>query len=289
MQGLYRMNKKYLYGLSVQEPVVVETPPISRTDSNIFTPLLELHPPAPQPRKSYCSRLTHVVVNYIKMHPFIFIIEILIVGALCYFLEMMMGGICVFKHGRMNIQDYSQTSYFPLGEELRMSTVFTRESQLLPSNRALDNFCTYGKEFGDICHLYLNPDKENMSALIVTLHLMNSEDEIRDEAPVYKNVKFLYIDATAGNETAQTEVNPEVVPYKYFELRDQRALYRIRLDSLAPSTYYVFGVSFFREDTATTTTRYFRFKSLPAAENPLHLQVTSNRLENNEKVTLKLD
>ncbi len=111
MQALYRMNKKYLYGLSVHqpvvEPVVVETPPISRTDSNIYTPLLNLeaHPPAPQPRKNYCSRLTHVVVNYIKMHPFIFLIEILIVGALCYFLEMMMGGICVFKHGRMNIQD----------------------------------------------------------------------------------------------------------------------------------------------------------------------------------------
>lgn len=73
-----------------------------------------------------------------------------------------------------------------------MSTVFTRESQLLASNRALDNFCTYGKEFGDICHLYVNPNKANISDLIVTLHLMNSEDTIREEAPIYQNIKFSY-------------------------------------------------------------------------------------------------
>lgn len=66
-----------------------------------------------------------------------------------------------------------------------MSTVFTRESQLLPSNRALDNFCTYGKEFGDICHLYANPDKGNISDLIFTLHLMNSKELVREEAPLY--------------------------------------------------------------------------------------------------------
>jgi len=49
------------------------------------------------------------------MHPFIFTVEILLVCGLSYFVEMMMGGICIFKHGRMNIQTYSQHSYFLLG------------------------------------------------------------------------------------------------------------------------------------------------------------------------------
>lgn len=42
MQGLYRMNKKYLYGLNVHRVTVVVEPetPLARPESTIYTPLL---------------------------------------------------------------------------------------------------------------------------------------------------------------------------------------------------------------------------------------------------------
>lgn len=67
-----------------------------------------------------------MIVIYIKEHPVRFAIEVLIVALLSYLVEHVTGGICLFKHGRMNIQHFSQHFYFLVGTHLRMSTEFTR-------------------------------------------------------------------------------------------------------------------------------------------------------------------
>ncbi len=60
------------------------------------------------------------------------------------------------------------------GSDLSMSTEFSRQSGWLPGNQAGDSLCTYGAEKQDICHVYMNPDKESIMDLILTVHLMES-------------------------------------------------------------------------------------------------------------------
>lgn len=78
------------------------------------------------------------------------------------------------------------------------------------------------------------------------------------------------------------------MPYEYYELRDQRALYRLKLTNLNADTNYIIGVSFFRVDTNETTERFFKFKTLPADSSPLIISVTSNRLDSEDQETLRL-
>lgn len=70
--------------------------------------------------------MLQVIMLYIKDRPYKFTFEILVVGLLSYFVELMAGGICLFKHGKMNIQNINQQFYFLAGTSLRMSTEFTR-------------------------------------------------------------------------------------------------------------------------------------------------------------------
>lgn len=211
MQGLYRMNKQYLYDLKVNTKaapaLILPSSPLSRVDSiSIYTPLLRPDPIGTSPgtphneergRKNYCSKVTQVITGYVRVHPIRFVFEILIVGLISYLVEHMTGGICLFKHGKMNIQHYTQHFYFLAGQELRMSTAFTRESALLPMNRAGNNLCTYGDEMGDICHLYINPDKQNLSNIFITLHLMNTLGNSLERAPEYDSVHFFYDEETS--------------------------------------------------------------------------------------------
>lgn len=116
MQGLYRMNKKYLYELKITQS--------QQVGGTLYTPLLNT--PHNKRRKNYCKKLWHVVASYVRVHPIRFTFEILVVGLLSYLVEHMAGSICLFKHGRLNIQHYSEHFYFLAGSELRMSTEFTR-------------------------------------------------------------------------------------------------------------------------------------------------------------------
>jgi hypothetical protein len=55
----------------------------------------------------YWAKLWQVVWIYIKEHPVRFIIEVIVFSVLSYFVDHVTGGVCLFKHGRLNIQDIS--------------------------------------------------------------------------------------------------------------------------------------------------------------------------------------
>lgn len=64
-----------------------------------------------------------VVKEYLKDHPVIFLMQLLVIIALSVSIEYMAGGICVFRHGKMNIEDFTEQSYFLLaGSSLKIST-----------------------------------------------------------------------------------------------------------------------------------------------------------------------
>ena len=85
-----------------------------------------------------------------------------------------------------------------------MSTQYTRQTDWLPGNQAGDSLCTYGAEKQDICHVYLNPDKEDMARLIATIHLMESGRDIDDESTfVFSQVQFQYgLKSNASNQNS---------------------------------------------------------------------------------------
>lgn len=80
------------------------------------------------------------------------------------------------------------------GSELRMSTELTREQDWLPGNTAGDSLCSFDATFSDICHVYLNPDKQNFKDnMILTVHFMESGRHIDSESNiVISNVSFYY-------------------------------------------------------------------------------------------------
>ena len=85
--------------------------------------------------------------EYIKTHPIVFAMQLLLLIALSISIEAIAGGICIFRHGKMNIEDFTEQSYFLLaGSSLRISTEFTRQTGWLPGNQAGDSLCTYGAE-----------------------------------------------------------------------------------------------------------------------------------------------
>jgi hypothetical protein len=107
----------------------VEQVPEHQNDQNvsIFTPLLheghQFQAPSLPRSKGYCQNLKKVVKEYLKEHPVIFLLQILVIVALSVSIEYMAGGICVFRHGKMNIEDFTEQSYFLLaGSSLRIST-----------------------------------------------------------------------------------------------------------------------------------------------------------------------
>jgi hypothetical protein len=107
----------------------VEEVPESQNDPNVslFTPLLiDGHQPQTPslPRsRGYCQTLKKVVKEYLKEHPVIFLLQLLVIIALSVSIEYMAGRICVFRHGKMNIEDFTEQSYFLLaGSSLRIST-----------------------------------------------------------------------------------------------------------------------------------------------------------------------
>jgi hypothetical protein len=93
-QALYRMNKQYLYDIRV-------TPQIGE----LQTPLLQS---SSHKKQGYFRKLLSVVLVYIRTHPYRFTLEVVLVGVLSYMMEHVTGGICLFKHGRLNIQDITQ-------------------------------------------------------------------------------------------------------------------------------------------------------------------------------------
>lgn len=133
-------------------------------------------------------------MDHIAQKPIVFIVQLLFIIGLSASIEIMAGGICIFKHGKMNIQEFTEQTYLILaGSDLSMSTEFSRQSGWLPGNNAGDSLCTYGSERQDICHVYLNPDKTNISNLILSVHLMESGRHIDDLSTyVFNNVSFEY-------------------------------------------------------------------------------------------------
>jgi hypothetical protein len=107
----------------------VEQVPDHPNDPNVslFTPLLhdahQLRAPSLPRSRGYCQNLKKVVKEYLKEHPVIFLMQLLVIIALSVSIEYMAGGICVFRHGKMNIEDFTEQSYFLLaGSSLRIST-----------------------------------------------------------------------------------------------------------------------------------------------------------------------
>jgi hypothetical protein len=138
--------------------------------------------------------MKQVITTYVKEHPIKFVLEVLIVALLSYWVEAVTGGICLFKYGKINIQDISEQFYFMAGTDLRLSTEFLRQSALLPLNEVGNNMCTYDSD--DICHLYLNPDKTNISNMFVTVHFMNNEEQTMEYEPKYDKVLLKTPDGT---------------------------------------------------------------------------------------------
>ena len=80
------------------------------------------------------------------------------------------------------------------GSELRLSTEFTRQSDFLPGNTAGDSLCSFNASYSDICHVYINPDRNNVSSnIILSVHFMESGRHIDSKSDVvFTNVSFEY-------------------------------------------------------------------------------------------------
>lgn len=101
-------------------------------------------------------------------------------------------------------------------------------------NRVGNNLCSFGEEMGDICHLYLNPDKDNIKDMFLTMHLMERMKQ-REDVPNYANVTIRYVsNSDQKNWTAQANL----VEYEYFEERDQRTIFRAHIRDLLPNVSY---------------------------------------------------
>lgn len=162
-----------------------------------------------------------------------------------------------------------------------MSTEFTRESALLPMNRVGNNLCSFDESKGDICHVYLNPDKNNISNIFISIHLMERGEKVFTEAPDYSDVVVEY---GIENQLSQC-VTTESVPYEYFEERDQRMLFRVLIKNLMPNQTYRFSISF-KKGIETTKISGFNFKSLPTTN--FSLMIASNRLETADRLMVSL-
>jgi hypothetical protein len=64
-------------------------------------------------------------------------------------------------------------------------------------NRVGNNLCSFNAKRGDICHLYLNPDKIRLQDMWVTVHLMERGIKQLDTAPNYQDVTISYWNETA--------------------------------------------------------------------------------------------
>jgi hypothetical protein len=80
------------------------------------------------------------------------------------------------------------------GSDLRLSTKFTRQYDWLPGNTAGDSFCTFDTINEDVCHAYLNPDKNDFkNSMIFTVHLMESGRHIDSESMIkFSNINMYY-------------------------------------------------------------------------------------------------
>lgn len=59
-------------------------------------------------------------------------------------------------------------------------------------NRQGNNLCSFLEEECDICHVYINPNKEDIGEMWVTMHLMNRGVKELEEAPGYREVSVGY-------------------------------------------------------------------------------------------------
>lgn len=226
---IYQMNKKYLYDLKISKSDTLHLQQYTSASpspthsmiqkQHLYTPLLhnDLHAPSAVnlPQRNYCKKLTQVIVAYIKQKPIRFILEITLIIVLSLTAQIFAGGICFFKHGKLNIQGFTQQFYMLAGSQLRMSTEFTREQDWLPGNTAGDSLCSFNASFNDICHVYLNPDKLNFKdTMIITVHLMESGRHIDSESNIVISNVSIYYDTEVSNQTDLTLYKNEVKPSK---------------------------------------------------------------------------
>lgn len=62
-------------------------------------------------------------------------------------------------------------------------------------NRQGNNLCSFqDNDMCDICHVYINPNKEDLTQMWVTVHMMNRGVKQLDEAPEYRDVAVTYLD-----------------------------------------------------------------------------------------------
>jgi hypothetical protein len=125
--------------------------------------------------------------------------------------------------------------------------------------------------------------------------MMDRGDKEIDELPEYSHVQVLWegegerVKGTMGRvkDSYRWSVDAEIIPYEYYEERDQRTIFRALLTDLLPSHTYTFAISF-TKDASASHISHFAFKTLPSAPSPLNLLVTSNRLTLQDPVSLTL-
>ena len=61
-------------------------------------------------------------------------------------------------------------------------------------NIKADSLCSFGDDMEDICHIYMNPDKERMQDMFITIHMMEYGVRSEEHTPKYTNVTMLYSD-----------------------------------------------------------------------------------------------
>lgn len=101
------------------------------------------------------------------------------------------------------------------------------------------SLCTFGPDIkADLCHLYLNPDKNNIQNLILTVHLMPEDGS----TPDYQKVRIYYEEmeivksAINNNREYLYVAEAEEIPYVHIEERDMRQIFRGNLINLKPDT-----------------------------------------------------
>jgi hypothetical protein len=121
----------------------------------------------------------------------------------------------------------------------------------------------------------MNPDKQDMTKLIATVHLMESGREINDQSTfLFSNVSFKYW--IQGAENAFLVISASKIPYIITEERDQRDIFRGTFTNLIANSTYTLLITYVRNNRDKVENT-FQFKTLPLQN--LVLKITSNVLE----------